>query len=70
MLKFPNTDEMSAFHRVIVITNNPVITEHELFGKPVKAKYITESREIVIETDQGYYNFDNNSVLSVQFLKK
>lgn len=68
MQTFPNKDEIKGYNNVFVIvkSSNEII---ELLGKPIRAKAINAANEIIIETDKGYYSFDDKDLLSVQFLK-
>lgn len=68
MLKFPNAEEIKAYQKVIVTTREP-LHEYTLNGKPVKAYAHLAGKEIIIETENGYYQFDWDNVLSVQFFK-
>lgn len=68
MMKFPTVDEIKTYQKVIVTTAQPLY-EHSLSGRPVKAYYHAAGSEIIIETENGYYQFDKDNVLTVQFLK-
>lgn len=68
MQTFPNDDEIKSYNRVTVYTKDPYY-EHVLVGKPLSADAVIAAREVFIVTEQGYYSFAMDNVLSVQFEK-
>lgn len=69
MIKFPEKDEMKNFSKVEVITREP-LHQHQLSGMPQEAFVdSTSTKDIVIITSAGYYIFNQDDVITINFRK-
>lgn len=67
-LCFPNEAEIKNYNKIKIVLKNDLKT-FDIDDKPLKIQTIIETKEIVVTTENGYYNFDAQEIISIQFLK-